>query len=83
MKMLNINESVYITSHGFSKNHAMYPRCMVFQGVRYNFVDAGIRLTVRKNNSLVEIFTLSDGYRTFRLRSNDNGMNWILLGISE
>ena len=44
MKKSQINERVTVTSLGFRKNLATYPRQMEFNGVTYNFVDAGLQM---------------------------------------
>jgi len=75
------NAQVYVTCYGFDKNLSSYPRSIVYDGLSYSFVDSGIRCKVKKGSFVSEIFTLSDGIRTFRLRSDDSGNSWVLLGI--
>lgn len=81
MKTSYQNAPVYVTCYGFDKNLSSYPMSIIHDGLQYRFVDAGIRCKVKRGNLVTEIFTLSDGLRTFRLRSNDQGNSWVLLGI--
>lgn len=80
-KFCFINEPVTVTAMGFRKNLSAYPRRMEFRGSVFNFIDAGLRLEVRKDGLLTEILTLSDGCKNYRLRTDDHGGNWMLLSI--
>ena len=75
-----INSPVDITALGFGRNMRTYPRRMQYRGVVYDFVDAGLRTTLHKGESVAQIFTMSDGRNDYRLKS-DNGC-WTLLGIA-
>ncbi len=81
MSKVEINEKVYVTSMGFRKNLAAYPRRIEFNGVTHHFIDAGLRCLIRQGERIAEIFTMSDGVSEYRLRSDD-GSNWILLSIA-
>ena len=82
MKKSQVSQSVSVTSLGFRKNMAAYPRQMEFDGVTYNFIDAGIRCLVRRGSQIAEILTLSDGKTNFYLRTYNQGTNWTLLNVS-
>ena len=75
-----INSPVDITALGFGRNMRTFPRRMQYGGTTYNFVDAGLRTTLRKGEVVAQIFTMSDGANDYRLKS-DNGC-WTLLGIA-
>ena len=77
-----INKTVQITAMKFGRNVSPYPTRMEFDGQTYQFVDAGLRLTVRRSGAISQILTLSDGLREFRLRSDNHGGIWTLLSIS-
>lgn len=81
MSRIDINETVNVTAMGFRKNLAAYPRRMEFQGITYDFIDAGLRCLVRCGERIAEIITLTDGLSSYRLRSDNNGSNWTLLSI--
>lgn len=81
MSRVTINEKVTITQLGFKKNLSAYPRRMEYQGAVYEFLDAGLRCLVRSGGSVAEILTMTDGIRQYRLRTDNNGGAWTLLGI--
>ncbi|NTW62205.1 hypothetical protein HGB25_02240 [Candidatus Saccharibacteria bacterium] len=82
MSQTKINERVTVTSMGFRKNLATYPRRIEFRGATYNFIDAGLRCLVRHGERIAEVVTLSDGNANYHLRSDNNGGNWTLLSIA-
>lgn len=77
-----INQEVLITAMGFKKNLEAYPRRMEFEGRTYNFIDSGLRCIVRQGERVVQVLTVSDGYKMFRLRSDTKGGIWTLLSMS-
>jgi len=77
---ININSPVDVTAMGFGKNMRSYPRRMEFDGATYSFVDAGIRMVVRRGERIAHIFAMTDGTRSYRLRSD--GGEWTLLGMT-
>ena len=81
MTKLQINEQVIVTAIGFRKNLVAYPRCMEFRGNTYYFIDAGLRYLVRHSGRIAEFVTLSDGNSDYYLRSDNKGVNWVLLSI--
>lgn len=78
----NTNSSVIVTSLGFKKNLAAYPRRIEYRGISYNFIDAGLRCMIRSGSQVIEILTMTDGDKTFRLRSDNRGGTWTLLGVN-
>lgn len=82
MNRTNINEQVIVTAMGFKKDLAVYPRRIEYQGLTYDFIDAGLRCLIRHGARIAEIFTLTDGRADFRLRSDNRGYSWTLLSIT-
>ncbi|MGE5327793.1 MAG: hypothetical protein ACM3KH_00495 [Thiobacillus sp.] len=82
MSQKNINKKVTVTSIGFKKNLAAYPRRIEFQGRTYNFIDAGLRCLVSHGEKIAEIFTLSDGRSNFSLRRDNQDGTWTLISIA-
>lgn len=78
----NINKTVNVTAMKFGRNFMAYPTRMEFDGTTYQFVDSGLRLTVRRSGMISQILTLSDGLQQFKLRSDNHGGVWTLLSIS-
>lgn len=79
-KLNTINRPVAITALGFGRDMRILPRRIEFEGISYTFVDTGIRTTIKSGGKIAQILTMSDGERTFRLKSDSRG--WTLLGIS-
>ena len=81
MKESKTSKRVNVTSVGFRKNLAAYPRQMEMDGVTINFIDAGLRCLVKRGGRIAEILTLSDGKVNFCLRTLDCGNHWTLLNV--
>ena len=82
MKKTQINEQVTVTSIGFRKNLAAYPRRIEFRGMTYDFIDAGLRCLVRHGERIAEVITMSDGKSDYHLRTDNKGSVWTLLSIA-
>lgn len=76
------NTPVTILSMGFGRNLRAIPRRMEFEGRAVDFIDSGLRTTVRRGSNISMIFALSDGMQTFHLRSDNHGGTWTLIGIN-
>lgn len=76
-----INKPVNVTAMRFGKNLSASPTKIECDGQIYEFVDAGLRLTVRSHGVVSQILTLSDGMKQFRLRGDGRGSRWTLLSI--
>lgn len=66
---------------GFGRDMRAIPRRMEFEGRAIDFIDNGLRMTVRQGDKIAQILALSDGSRTFHLRSDNRGGTWTLIGI--
>lgn len=78
----NINKPVTITAMGFRKNYVAYPRRMEFDGIAYNFIDAGLSCIIRHGERIAQVLTMTDGNKQFRLRSDNKGGSWTLISMS-
>lgn len=78
----SINRPVAVTAMSFGRDMRAYPRRMEYQGVTYDFIDAGLRLVVKSGERIAEILTMSDGASEFRLKSDNCGGSWTLLSMS-
>lgn len=74
-----INSPVDVTAIGFGRGMRAYPRRIEFEGVAYDFIDAGLRTVVRSGERISQIFTMTDGRKNYRLKSEGN--NWTLLSV--
>ena len=77
-----LNIPVTVLSMGFGRDLRAVPREMEYQGRRISFIGGALRTTVKNGNKLAQIMALSDGFRTFHLRSDNRGGSWTLVGIS-
>lgn len=79
-----INSEVEITSLGFQRRGQErglkgYPKRMVWDGREYTFRELSMQYLVRKGQELVQLFDMSDGTSTYRLRND--GQHWTLVGL--
>jgi hypothetical protein len=77
-----INLPVTVLSMGFGRDLRAIPRQMEFEGQRVDFVDNGLRTIIRHGEKMAQVFAMSDGDRTFHLRSDNHGGSWTLIGIN-
>ncbi len=77
-----INKTVNVTALRFSKSLVAYPARVECDGRTYEFVDAGLSLTVRSEGAISKILTLTDGLQQFRLRSDGRSSDWTLVSIT-
>ena len=74
-----INSPVDVTAIGFGHGMRAYPRRIQFEGVTYDFIDAGLRTVIRSGERISQIFTMTDGRQSYRLKSEGN--SWTLLSV--
>jgi hypothetical protein len=75
------NTPVTILSMGFGRDLRAIPRRMDFEGRTIDFIDNGLRTTIRHGEKIAQVLALSDGQRTFHLRTDNHGGSWTLVGI--
>lgn len=81
---LNINSEVEVTALYFrpepqARRLKSFPKRMNWGGREYNFVEDGLRFLVRQGQQLTQLFDMSDGQATYRLKQD--GDHWTLVGI--
>ncbi|HUC88112.1 MAG TPA: hypothetical protein VMR95_03105 [Candidatus Binatia bacterium] len=76
-----VNKVVDVNSFYFKRAGSLktFPKQIEVDGRSYVFIENGLRLLIRKGQSLVELFDMTDGQSTFRLRRESN--QWTLVGI--
>ncbi|HEX3569125.1 MAG TPA: hypothetical protein VHT70_05655 [Candidatus Saccharimonadales bacterium] len=80
MDMQTINKEVQVNAFYFvrhTKNFKMFPKEVEVDGERRTFHESGLQYLIRKGQQLVELFDMSDGRNTYRLRC-ENG-HWTLV----
>jgi hypothetical protein len=80
--MNNLFTPVTILKMGFGRDLRAIPRRMELDGRAIDFIDNGLRMTVKHGETMAQILAMSDGQRTFRLRSDNKGGTWTLIGIN-
>ena len=77
-----INKEIEINSYVFAKKDFKgVPRTITVGDHSYSFVDSGLRYLVKRGQHLVNLFDMTDGQSTFRLRNEDN--RWTLVSIKQ
>ena len=76
-----VNKEIAVNSFYFqsNKNFKTFPKQIELDGARYVFIENGLRLLIRKGQRLVELFDMTDGQSTYRLRLESG--RWTLVGI--
>ncbi len=80
----NLNKDVSINAFYFKNRQARlasFPKQMELEGEQYYFSDNGLRYLIRQGQQLVQLFDVSDGRRSFRLRNS--GDNWQLVRMQQ
>jgi hypothetical protein len=79
-----INEEVRVTSVYFRPGRHLkgFPKKMEYDGREYTFMESGLRYLIHKGQQLIEVFDMTDGERTYRLKHDDSA-SWTLVGIKD
>lgn len=81
---VRVNSEVEVTAWFFraepeSRRLKGFPRRINWGGREYDFANDGLRFLIRQGQQLVQLFDMSDGQATYRLRQE--GDRWTLVGI--
>lgn len=81
---VTVNKEVSVTAVYFqnSKELKSFPKRIEFDGREYTFLD-GLRYLVQKGQQLIQIFDMTDGVASYRLRFDSQQKLWTLVDISE
>ncbi len=76
-----MNQTVNVNSFYFKQHQNLqtYPKQIEVAGQRYDFIENGLRLLIHKGQRLIELFDMTDGVSTFRLRREAG--QWTLIDI--
>lgn len=72
-------KTFYVTAFRFGKDGWSYPSRVELDGISYQLNDKGLRVNVKHGQLFCRILALTDGSRTFHLRSDDRGSSWTLV----
>jgi hypothetical protein len=78
-----INESVSVDLLSNHLTGKVYPWVISWRGRRYQIKTVGQHHMVRKETTLLHIFSVTDGITFFKLVFNTEYLTWHLLEISE
>lgn len=83
MQKRTLNEKVNITGWYFRnrKGLSTYPKRMEYQGSTYTFSESGLQYLIKKGESVLRIFDVTDGASKFRLMSDEAQLDWTLVTI--
>lgn len=82
MKTELINQNINVTAIRFGRKFEPIPRRIEFGGRSINFIDDGIRFSIKKGQQFTRLFDMSDGRSCFRLRQAAGESGWQLVSIS-
>ena len=74
---MSYNYEINVTSFYFRADH-LFPHQIELEGKTLRFLD-GLRCLVQKGQELVQIFSMSDGQKLYRLRFEPSNRTWKLL----
>lgn len=82
---VTINQEVAITAVYFEGGPRLksFPKRMEFNGREYTFMESGLRYLVQKGRQLVQVFDMTDGHASYRLKFDDNQQLWTLVDITQ
>lgn len=82
---VSVNKEVAITAVYFRKDQNLksFPKRMEFDGQEYMFIESGLRYLVAKGHSFVELFDMTDGETTYRLKHDKSDATWTLVAMTD
>lgn len=85
MHKRTLNAKVNITGWYFRNKRGLstYPKRMEYRGSTYTFSESGLQYLIKKGESVLRIFDVTDGSSNFRLVSNEAQSDWTLVTMSE
>ena len=81
-----INKEVSITGMYFrngGRSLRSYPKRMEFDGQEYTFIESGLHFLVKKGQQFFELFDMTDGTNSYRLKHDSAENTWTLVGMGE
>lgn len=76
------NKEVNVLSYYFTKGTVRcFPKTVEVEGRQLNFNDSGLRCLVQKGKSFIQIFTMNDDRKQYRLKFEPEHQLWTLLSM--
>ncbi|HEX7368501.1 MAG TPA: hypothetical protein VF261_02495 [Candidatus Saccharimonadales bacterium] len=74
-----INQEIDVHAFYFSgRDMKTFPKAIEWNGRSVTFAEAGLRLLVQRGEQLTQLFDMTDGSQTYRLKHE--GARWTLVG---
>ena len=81
MNRKTINKKVNVTAVYFRQGLKTYPKRIEFDGSTYTFSeDDALHMSIQRDGSSFQLFDMTDGVTSFRLRTEDNA-GWTLVSM--
>lgn len=79
-----VNKEVTITAMYFRNRRELksYPKRMEYNGNTVNFLESGLQYLIKRGQKMVQIFDMTDGQDTYRLKFDEKDVNWTLVNIT-
>lgn len=80
--MTTVNTEIAVSSFFFAdpSGRRPFPKRIEWNGQLIDFASEGLRYLVSQGGQLIQLFDMTDGQSTYRLR--EQGSHWTLVGIS-
>lgn len=79
-----VNAKVTITAMYFRNRRELksYPKRMEYAGNTVTFLESGLQYLIKRGQQMIQIFDMTDGTDTYRLRFDEGQFNWTLVNIT-
>lgn len=79
-----VNKEVAVTAMYFRHRRELksYPKRMEYAGDTITFLESGLRYLIKRGQQMIQIFDMTDGKDTYRLRFDEGQFNWTLVNIT-
>lgn len=79
---ITVNQEVHVTAVYFqSRELKTFPKRMEYDGSVYTFRD-GLQYLIKKGQDMVQIFDMTDGDASYRLKKDGQSSHWTLVAIT-
>ncbi len=79
-----VNKEVTITAMYFVSRRRLksFPKRMEYAGNTITFLESGLQYLIKRGQQIIQIFDMTDGKDTYRLRFDEGEFNWTLVNIT-
>lgn len=78
-----INQEVAVTAVSFRRNFEPIPTRIEYEGEAYTFLDTGMRYLIKNGERISQLFDMTDGTTSFRLRNESGASSWMLVAMTK